>query len=58
MKKIVYIGTALLITSLILAVIWFGWKLALVLFLALTGNNFERAKSDHEKNIHSRNDLF
>ena len=58
MKKIKYIGTVLLLISFVLAVVWFGWKMLIILILALTGNNFERASRNNEKNIHSRNDLF
>lgn len=42
MKQINYIGMALGIISVLLGIIWFGWKLPLVIFLALIGNNMER----------------
>lgn len=42
MKTVNYIGMALLITAMSLGWIWFDWKLSLVIFLALSGNNMER----------------
>lgn len=36
------IGAVAGITALALAWIWFGWKLPLVLFLALLGNNLQQ----------------
>lgn len=36
------LGTLLLITAFAFGWIWFGFKLSLVIFLALTGNNLER----------------
>lgn len=42
MKVVNYIGMAVLITAMALGWIWFGWKLSLVIFLALAGNNMER----------------
>ena len=52
-KTINYIGTAVLIATMILSVIWYDWKLALLIYMALLGNNFERRKSwvaDQRKN--------
>ena len=34
-------GAILGITALTFAVVWFSWKLALVLFLAIWGNNYQ-----------------
>lgn len=45
MKKINYIGMILTTTALILGWLWFGWKLSLVLFIAITGNNMEMNKT-------------
>ena len=42
MKVVNYIGMAVVITAMALGWIWFGWKLSLVIFLALAGNNMER----------------
>lgn len=42
MKTLNYIGMAVGITAFTLAWIWFSWKLALIIFLALAGNNMER----------------
>lgn len=36
------IGAVAVITAIVLAWIWFGWKLPLVLFLALLGNNLQQ----------------
>lgn len=41
------IGMIVSITALILAVVFFNWKLALIILLALWGNNIER----HAKKI-------
>ena len=43
-KTINYIGTAVLIATMVLSVIWYDWKLALLIYMALLGNNFERRK--------------
>ncbi len=43
MKVLNIIGMVIGITAMALAWIWFGWKLSLVIFLALMGNNFERS---------------
>jgi len=42
MKLINIIGMVIGITAIVLGWIWFGWKLPLVIFLALMGNNMER----------------
>ena len=44
MKYIRALGTILGITALVLAWIWFGWKLSIVIFLALWANNMEQKK--------------
>ena len=36
------IGMLLFFTSMTFAWIWFSWKLTLIIFLAVAGNNFER----------------
>jgi len=41
-KGLIFIGIIISITATVLAVVWFGWKLAVVIFLALLGNNLER----------------
>lgn len=43
MKALNIIGMVVGITAMALGWIWFGWKLSLVIFLALMGNNFERS---------------
>ena len=37
--KWIIIGAIMLITSTVLSFIWFNWQLALIVFLAITGNN-------------------
>lgn len=37
-----YIGMLIGIVAMVLAFIWFGWKLVVVLLLAMWGNNIER----------------
>ena len=44
MKNIKYIGMAIGIIAMSLAWMWFGWRMPLVIFLALMGNNMERIK--------------
>ena len=44
MKNIKYIGMAIGIIAMSLAWMWFGWRMPLVIFLALMGNNIERIK--------------
>jgi hypothetical protein len=41
-KAIRRTGSILVITSIILGWIWFGWQLPLVIFLFVLGNNFEK----------------
>lgn len=41
MKLINYIGIGIAWTGLILAFIWFSWKLPLIIFLVITGYNLE-----------------
>lgn len=41
MRKINIIGMVILITVLALACIWFGWKLVLIIYLALIGIAFK-----------------
>lgn len=41
------IGFVILGITVTLAWVWFSWKLSLLLFLALLGNNFERYKRNH-----------
>lgn len=36
--RYIYLGALMLLTSTVLAVVFFGWKLALVIFLAVQGN--------------------
>lgn len=43
MKILNIIGTVVGLIALAMAWVWFGWKLSLVIFLALMGNNFERS---------------
>ena len=45
MKKIKYIGMVIGIIAMSLAWMWFGWKMPLVIFLALIGNNIERTNN-------------
>ena len=42
MKKLELIGSGILLIAMALAWIFFSWKLVLVLFLVLTGNNIEQ----------------
>lgn len=42
MNKIL-LGLVIGIIAMTLGWIWFGWKLSLVMFLALMGNNLERS---------------
>lgn len=42
-RNITYIGTVIIVLTLGLAWAWFSWKLAVVIFLALLGNNFEQS---------------
>lgn len=37
-----YAGGGIFLLSMVLSCLWFNWKLAAVIFLAITGNNFER----------------
>lgn len=37
-----YIGMLILIVAMVLAFIWFGWKLVIVILLTMWGNNVER----------------
>jgi hypothetical protein len=43
-KTINYIGMAVLIVTMILAVVWYDWKLALLIYMALAGNNLEQRR--------------
>lgn len=43
MKTINCIGVAVIVTAVVLSWAWFGWKLPLVVFLFIVGNNMERA---------------
>lgn len=45
MSIIKFIGIIILLTALILAGVWYGWKLPVVLFLTVVGNNFEQFKN-------------
>ena len=38
------LGSLILITAMVLSLIWYDWKLALLIYMALLGNNFERRK--------------
>ncbi len=49
MKTINTIGMVLGIMSIILAWVWFGWKLPLVILMAIAGNNMERRGRDDIK---------
>lgn len=44
-KKLIFslIGMILIIISVILAIVLYDWKLALIIFLFVTGNNFEQS---------------
>jgi hypothetical protein len=42
MKNTKYIGTFLLILSIGMAFICYGWQLGLIIWLALAGNNIEQ----------------
>ena len=44
MKTTNYLGMVSLIIAIILAWIWFGWKMPLVMFLFVMGNNMERSQ--------------
>jgi len=44
MKAKNVIGMILGIIGLTFCLVWFGWKLALVIFLMLIGNNLEQRK--------------
>jgi hypothetical protein len=43
-KTINLIGTLILITAMVLSLIWYDWKLALLIYLGLLGNNLERRR--------------
>jgi len=45
-QKIQLFGLLLSLTSVFLAWSWFGWKMVLVLILAITGNNIEQKFKD------------
>jgi len=49
-KYINLLGTLVLFITFALAWYWFTWKLALVLFLALFGNNLERYVKNNNNN--------
>jgi len=49
MKTKRIIGMIIGITAMVLAIVWYDWKLALVIFLALTGNNFGQSKNGEEE---------
>jgi hypothetical protein len=38
---VMLVGTLIIAIAITLAVIWFGWKLAIVIYVALMGNNIE-----------------
>jgi D-alanyl-lipoteichoic acid acyltransferase DltB (MBOAT superfamily) len=42
MKNLKYIGTILLIVSIAMAFVWYGWQLGFIIWLALAGNNLEQ----------------
>jgi hypothetical protein len=42
MKNKKYIGMILLILSVGMAFVWYGWQLGLIIWLALAGNNLEQ----------------
>ena len=44
LKHITLIGAVIGFTAMGLGWYWFSWKLSLVIFLAIMGNNMERAK--------------
>jgi hypothetical protein len=44
-KSVNLLGAGLMLVAIILGWCWFGWKLALVIFLALWANNMERFKN-------------
>lgn len=39
-------GPVTLIVAIILATYWYDWKLTLIIFLFITGNNWERSNWD------------
>jgi len=41
-KSLRYLGSAILVISLVSAWCFYDWKLAIILFLALAGNNLEQ----------------
>jgi len=44
MKPTNIIGMVIGVLSMALGLVWFDWKLSLVIFLAIIGNNMERKK--------------
>ncbi len=48
MRPLNIVGTLLIIAALVLSWIWFDWKLSLIIFLALMGNNLERSGRDEQ----------
>jgi hypothetical protein len=49
--KYIYLGALMLITSLVLTFIFFGWKLVLILVLAVQGNEIAQRANDDLNNI-------
>lgn len=47
--KLRILGMSLFIIAMVMAVIFYDWKLAVIIFMAISGNNTERTanKQDH-----------
>jgi hypothetical protein len=45
MKALHYLGMVIGLTSMALGCLWFGWKLSLVIFLALWGQNMSKKQT-------------
>lgn len=48
--KYLYLGALMLFVSTVLAIVFFGWKLALIIFLAVQGNEIVQHANDRLSN--------
>jgi hypothetical protein len=48
--RYIYLGAAMLLAAIILAVVLFNWKLAVILFLAVQGNEIVQRANDKLNN--------
>jgi len=49
MKKLKITGIALIIISMILSYVWFDYKLAIIVYIAIFGNNIEQGIRNFNK---------